>query len=117
MSFEEFFLRKDPVLKITFDKNQFEIFNEEKQFKKVYEYEKVDSVELVERKTNWFVTLLSFIVSLLFESASGDLYKDNERLILHYENGRDEIDLKKCDLETVKCVLNNINEKIEKGKV
>ncbi|MDC6406699.1 MULTISPECIES: hypothetical protein [Maribacter] len=114
METEKILLRENPKLEITLEEKEFEIFNEEKQSKNVFFYENISTIELIEKKTNWFVTSLSFIVGFLFESISGDLYKDSNKLILNHANDKIEVLLKHCDYEKTKLLVAKIKSKIYK---
>ncbi len=113
MEIEKILLRDNPKIEITINENEFVIFNEEKQLRKVFFYEKINSIELIEKKTNWFVTFLSFLVGFLFESLPGSLYKDGKKLIINHENDKTEISLNNCDTETTRLFVNKINLKID----
>lgn len=48
--------------------------------------ENLINVEVNERKTNWFITILSFTVDLFTGSGSGSKYKDKAYLNIDLEN-------------------------------
>ena len=115
MNNETVVLRDSPNLKIVLSENQFEITNEaNKSTSGIHFYSLTDSIELKKERTNWLITILSYIVDLLTGSAasSGGRFKEKNRMVLFYKGKRKEISLVNCDIEQAGQLIKNIKSRL-----
>ena len=78
---EIFEVRCKPELKISLNNDGIEIVDGyEPKNNGVYSFEQIKSVELNAERTNWFISILSWIVDLLAGSAVGGNFKNKASL-------------------------------------
>lgn len=116
MKFESIILKDKPRIEFFFRKNDFEILNErEGNHNGVFTYELLNSVGIKQEKTNWLVTILSFIVEMIFSTNSQGVYKKKSLLELNYKNEKIDLDLEGCNSDKAELITNKL--KLEIGKV
>jgi len=111
MNSETLTLRKDPIFEITLTDNSFVIKNEaDKNDSGIYKYAEIISLKLQEKRTNWIITILSFIFDFIGGPA-GQLYKEKNLLIINYNESIKKILLIDCDMSKAKRIAEHINSK------
>ena len=68
MRIEKIKLRDKPNLEFSFKENEFEIINNaDRNNSGIYFYKKVKSIKLKKERTNWLITIISFIVDFFLQ--------------------------------------------------
>lgn len=113
MNSKIFELRKQPALIIELEQNRFKLTDAEHQsVSGYYEYDSLLSVSQVPSKTNWFVTLLSFILAFFTDLDASDRYRDRDKLRLEFDSNSIEIDLDGIEIEPVQQLVNDLNSRV-----
>ena len=108
-----FELRKNPELKFILNELDFEVIDKsELKNAGLFSYNNLNNVEFVKEKTNWYVTLLSYVVEL-FIHGGGKFYKDKAQLKLELTNKSISIDLFKSDLKKATEVSEVLKKRIK----
>ncbi|WP_424003397.1 hypothetical protein [Maribacter sp. IgM3_T14_3] len=93
-------IRIKPKVTIVFNEEKFEIIDaEDVNNNGIFLIDNLKNVEIIERKTNWFITILSFTVDLFTGSGSGSNYKDKAYLNIDFENRSVKIWLSNEDID------------------
>jgi len=107
-------LRKKPQLVFTMNENDFHLIDaNEPANNGNFNYNLIDSVELVRGKTNWYISILSLVSDFIFGFGASDIYKEKDRLVIRLKSSKIEILLFKIDKKEVKTLVLNL-EKLAK---
>ena len=113
MDFTEFKLRTEPIFEIDLSENEIKITDGSlSKSVSVYEYSKLQSFNFKREKTNWAVTILSFIIDLFTGSGSSDKYTEKNQLLLTYNGKKLKYYLEKCELLEITKIVDLVNQKI-----
>ena len=105
----EFILKDRPQVKLLLFNDRLEIHQSDLKMNE-YDLKEIDSLK-IEKRVNWLVSLLSFVVGI-FLGGSGDIYKERDQLTFNYKNQTISYSLKGCDEQAVIKARDTINEKI-----
>ncbi|MDP5060495.1 MAG: hypothetical protein NWP64_01115 [Maribacter sp.] len=93
-------IRTKPKVTIIFNEEKFEIIDtEDVNNNGLFLIDNLINVEVIKRKTNWFITILSFTVDIFTGSGSGSNYKDKAYLNIDFENRSVKIWLSNEDID------------------
>lgn len=110
---EKFILRNHPLFEIILNEDSFEIHNTDYRFKNgIYRFDEFKSVELIDKKLDWFSTFFGNIIGFFLGGQAG--YEIAEaRFKFHNHSGKKlEVKLINCDLEIENQLLKQIRYKI-----
>ncbi|MCF6279387.1 MAG: hypothetical protein L3J14_03485 [Flavobacteriaceae bacterium] len=114
MNFEFEILREKPKFEIILNKASFEILNyQNKNDNKIYLFEHINSINIERKRINWLVTIFAFITDIFTSSATGEIYKERDKLIIDYGNKRHEVFLTNCDINKAEKVVEKITIKVK----
>ena len=106
-------IRDKPKASIIFGEDQFEIIDSKDISNNgFYLFNKLLNVYIIEKKTDWFITVLSFIVDIFTGSASGSNYKNKAHLKIDLEDCSITIWLSNEDIDKAHKVKQMLNEGI-----
>jgi len=106
-------LRNDPKLEIVLNKKDFEIINNQDKIQSgIYSYDLTETVRIEEKKINWIITILSYVVETILFSGGGDTYRSKTKLTFNYNKNKVEILLTDCDLEKAESIAQKLNLKL-----
>nr|WP_298996332.1 hypothetical protein [uncultured Allomuricauda sp.] len=109
MGAEKIVLKESPPLEFIFDENSFQIINAANPDSEgIYEHATLKSVGFHKEKTNWFLTIFSFMVELVVGVGGGDRYKDKKKLTIHHANKKVKIDLFDCEQKTIDKLISKL---------
>lgn len=109
MDVEKIVLKESPPLEFIFNESSFQIINAAvPDSEGIYEYATLQSIGFDKEKTNWGLTLFSFIVELVAGLGGGDRYKDKKKLTIHHANKKVKIDLFDCEQKTIDKLISKL---------
>lgn len=95
-------LKKSPPLEFSFNESSFQITNgENPDTEGVYQYGALKSIGFDKEKTNWLLTVLSYVVELVAGVGGGNTYKNKKRLTINLANKKIKLDLLDCEQKTI----------------
>ncbi|MEL6916603.1 MAG: hypothetical protein AAFO99_02620 [Bacteroidota bacterium] len=113
MTSEKITLKKSPPLEFIFNEDSFQIINEaDPDSEGIYQYGKVRLARFKKEKTNWVVTILSFLGDLFFSVGHTDIYKERKRLTIKHDKKSIELNLLDCEQSTIDILIAKINSKL-----
>lgn len=106
-------IRNKPKASIIFHEDKFEIIDSKDIGNNgFYLFDKLLNVDVIERKTDWYITVLSFIVDIFTGSASGSNYKNKAHLKIDLEDSSIKIWLSNDDNDKAHKAKQLLNEAI-----
>ena len=109
MDTEKITLKKSPSLEFIFNKHSFQIINKaEPVTEGIYEYSKIESIGYEKEKTNWLLTILSYVVELFAGVGGGAAYKNKKRLIICHTSTKLNFDLMDCEKKTIDKLISRL---------
>ncbi|WP_299800333.1 hypothetical protein [uncultured Maribacter sp.] len=106
-------IRNKPKASIIFNEEKFEIIDSKDSSNNgFYLFDKLLNVDVIERKTDWYITVLSFIVDIFTGSASGSNYKNKAHLKIDLEDSSIKIWLSNDDIDKAHKAKKLLNESI-----
>ena len=118
MNTETVILRDNPKFKIVVSTNQFEITDKAHPNTSItYSYDLTDKIELNKERTNWLLTVLSYVVEFFTGTAigAGGLYKEKNKLGIIYNGQSKEILLTNCDINKAIEAIEKISSRLNKN--
>ncbi|WP_298340325.1 hypothetical protein [uncultured Algibacter sp.] len=110
---ETFELRYKPLLKIKLDGLGIEITDASRSKNcGSFSFKNIINIELTPKKTDWFVTTLSWILDLFVASGGGENYKNEANIKLKTVNHTLKIWLQNVDFEKAETIVKLIKDKI-----
>ena len=110
-------LRQDPLFKVQFKEEGFEIYNEANTGDNGwYAFRKTDSIHLERRRVNWFVSILSFVVDLFTGGGTGGIFREKDHLKLRYDASVKRIPIYRCNMKVAEKLVQRIENSITKQK-
>ncbi|RAR48493.1 hypothetical protein [Flavobacterium lacus] len=117
MSTKIYQLRKKPLLEFTLNENDFRLIdNDNPSNNSLLTFNSIISVEIVRGKTNWFISIFSLIIDLIFDFSSFSNYKEKDKLIIQTKNSTIEILLFKVDRREAEMLVDRFKTSINKSK-
>ncbi|WP_422081160.1 hypothetical protein [Ulvibacterium sp.] len=114
MEIEKITLKKSPPLEFIFHKGSFEIINEvDPENDGIYKYNALKSVEFDQEKTNWLLTILSYLVELFTGVGQGNTYKNQKRLTIGHAEKKVKLDLLDCEQKTINELISKLENIIK----
>ncbi|WP_324024947.1 hypothetical protein QSV08_17225 [Maribacter sp. BPC-D8] len=106
-------IRNKPKASIIFHEDKFEIIDSKDIGNNgFYLFDKLLNIDVIERKTDWFITIISFIVDIFTGSASGSNYKNKAHLKIDLEEHSIKIWLSSEDIDKAHKAKQLLNEAI-----
>lgn len=110
---EKLRLREKPLFEIEIQKNGFVIHNNaDINDNGLYEFNKIDGLSVEKKRINWFVSISSYIVGLLSESATGGIFKEKNQLRFNHNKVQKRITLSSCDMKVAERAVQKIKPHI-----
>ncbi|NDV17760.1 hypothetical protein GO009_17245 [Muricauda sp. TY007] len=104
-------LRKSPLLEFVFSDKHLVIKDlGEPSNNGSYLYDLIQSFEITETKSNWFLSILSFVVALLSGMVAGGFYKKKARLNFTYNDKPYKISLIDCESDKIQKVVQHAHK-------
>ena len=113
MDTQTFRLRTKPVFEVELSTDELKIIdNNLAESISVYEYSKLQNFNFKREKTNWGLTILSFILDLFTGGVSPDKYTEQNQLLLTYNGEKLKYYLENCELFEISKIVKLVNQKI-----
>ncbi|WP_282112232.1 hypothetical protein [Maribacter stanieri] len=108
-------IRYKPTAKIIFSEDKFEIIDTgDESNNGIYLLDNLLNFDVIEKRTNWFITILSFAVDIFTGSGSGGSYKNKAYLKIDLENRNIKIWLSNEDIAKANIARELLTEAILK---
>nr|WP_293304347.1 hypothetical protein [Allomuricauda sp.] len=102
MNTKKIVLKKSPPLEFLFNEKSFQVTNgADSDTQGIYQYDDLKSIEYDKEKTNWLLTVLSYIVELVAGVGGGSTYKSKKRLTINLSDKKIMLDLLDCEQKTI----------------
>lgn len=75
--------------------------------------EKIETFEIKQKRTNWLITILSFVLEIFSSISTSDKYSEGSQLHLVYEGESFKYYLNDCDLNLMSKIENHIKKRIQ----
>jgi hypothetical protein len=108
-----FLLRTKPIFKIEFKEHGIIIADETTGKKNsLFMFEKLDFFQFQKKRTNWGITILSFIVDIFTGQGLGKKYYEKNTIELVHDGVKSKYYLNNCELRMVPKIVSLIHKKI-----
>ncbi|MBA4746195.1 MAG: hypothetical protein H2058_13145 [Muricauda sp.] len=102
-------LREKPKFEIDLSDNSIKIVNKSKvQSSSSFILDKIETFEIKERRTNWLITILSFVVEIFSSISVPGKYSEGSQLLMEYEGNTFKYYLNDCDLKLLSEIQNKL---------
>ncbi len=110
---EKFILRNNPYFEIILNEHSFEINNSDYTYKNgVYKFDEIKSVELIDKKLDWFSTLIGNVIGFFLGGQIGYEVSEAKFEIQLYSDKIIDVKLINCDIVSANKFLKKIKFKI-----
>ena len=113
MDFQTFRLRTKPIFEVELSDDELKIVDRSlAESTSVYEYSNLQNFNFKREKTNWGLTILSFIIDLFTGGGSSNKYTEQNQLLLTYKGEKLKYYLENCELFEISKIVKLVNQKI-----
>nr|WP_297785218.1 hypothetical protein [uncultured Allomuricauda sp.] len=109
-----YILREKPKFEIELSTDSIKIIDGSlSQSSLTYKFDELDKFEIREKRTNWLITILSFVLEMLSSISTSGKYSESSQLHLGYMEQTHKYYLNDCNLNLLGEIENNIKHRIQ----
>lgn len=102
-------LREKPKFEIDLSDNSIKIVDKSKVLSSSsFILDKIETFEIKERRTNWLITILSFVVEIFSSISVPGKYSEGSQLLMEYEGNTFKYHLNDCNLDSLREIQNKL---------